>query len=102
MRARPEVGRSSVQSTEMVVVLPAPFGPRKPKTSPACTSKLTPLTAVNADLPWPYCLTRSLTSTTGGWPLGVSAAVVQASVVATIRQSIAWLRLGRGEFGLSE
>jgi len=25
-----------------VVVLPAPFGPSRPKTSPACTSKLTP------------------------------------------------------------
>jgi hypothetical protein len=37
----------------MVVVLPAPFGPSKPKTSLACTLKLTPLTAVR----WPYRLT---------------------------------------------
>src|SRR5215218_9765727 len=29
----------------MVVVLPAPFGPRKPKASPLSTSKLTPRTA---------------------------------------------------------
>ena len=30
---------------EMVVVLPAPFGPRKPKISPRRTWKLTPSTA---------------------------------------------------------
>jgi hypothetical protein len=29
----------------IVVVLPAPLGPRKPNTSPAATSKLTPRTA---------------------------------------------------------
>ena len=28
-----------------VVVFPAPFGPRKPKISPCCTSMLTPRTA---------------------------------------------------------
>ena len=44
-RALPEVGRASVQSMLIVVVLPAPLGPRKPKTSPAATSKLTPRTA---------------------------------------------------------
>src|SRR5439155_549242 len=31
--AEPAVGRSSVQSMLIVVVFPAPFGPRKPKTS---------------------------------------------------------------------
>ena len=36
---------ASVQSMLIVVVLPAPLGPRKPKTSPAATSKLTPRTA---------------------------------------------------------
>jgi serine/threonine-protein kinase len=35
--ALPEVGGSSVQSMRTVVVLPAPFGPRKPNTSPAAT-----------------------------------------------------------------
>ena len=39
------VGLASVQSMLIVVVLPAPLGPRKPKTSPASTSKLTPRTA---------------------------------------------------------
>ena len=33
--ARPEVGNTSCISSFSVVVLPAPFGPRKPKTSPA-------------------------------------------------------------------
>ena len=32
--ARPEVGKTSCISSFSVVVLPAPFGPRKPKTSP--------------------------------------------------------------------
>jgi hypothetical protein len=32
--AEPEDGASSVPSVRTVVVLPAPFGPRKPKTSP--------------------------------------------------------------------
>jgi hypothetical protein len=44
-RALPPVGRTSVQSMLMVVVLPAPLGPRKPNTSPPATSKLTPRTA---------------------------------------------------------
>src|SRR3954447_20085778 len=44
-RARPPVGFASVQSMLIVVVLPAPFGPRNPNTSPGSTSKLTPRTA---------------------------------------------------------
>src|SRR5215218_2406298 len=34
----PAVGRIRPTSMRIVVVLPAPFGPRKPNTSPACTS----------------------------------------------------------------
>src|SRR5439155_16926063 len=45
MRAAPWTVGSSVASTRMVVVLPAPFGPRRPKTSPARTPKLTPARA---------------------------------------------------------
>src|SRR5262249_40838912 len=41
----PDVGRASVQSMLIVVVLPAPLGPRNPNTSPGATSKLTPRTA---------------------------------------------------------
>src|SRR5260370_28241106 len=45
-RALPDVGGKSVVSILMVVLLPAPFGPSRPKTSPCSTSKLTLLTAV--------------------------------------------------------
>ena len=38
-RSVPLVGRSSVVSILMVVVLPAPLGPRKAKISPGATSK---------------------------------------------------------------
>ena len=40
MRAWPEVGTTRVVSMPAVVVLPAPFGPRSPKISPAWTSRL--------------------------------------------------------------
>src|SRR5688500_9836917 len=45
MVAVPPLGSSSVQSILIVVVLPAPFGPSRPKISPARMSKLTPSTA---------------------------------------------------------
>ena len=41
--ADPAVGLTSVQSMLIVVVLPAPLGPRKPNTSPVATSNSTPL-----------------------------------------------------------
>src|SRR3954471_20963784 len=43
--ACPAVGLVSVHSMLIVVVFPAPLGPRKPKTSPVPTSKLTAFTA---------------------------------------------------------
>ena len=46
----------------IVVVLPAPFGPRKPKNSPASTRSEMPSTAVKS----PYRLTRRSTSMAGG------------------------------------
>src|SRR5512134_1564007 len=39
--AEPEVGEMKQVRIRMVVDLPAPFGPRKPTTSPRFTSKLT-------------------------------------------------------------
>src|SRR5580698_9593839 len=44
----PLVGDSSVVSMRMVVVLPAPFGPRKAKISPAATSKEMSSTALKS------------------------------------------------------
>src|SRR4030065_206952 len=55
----PPVGESRPHSMRIVVDFPAPFGPRKPKTSPFRTSKLTRLTAMNA----PNRFTRSRTTT---------------------------------------
>src|SRR5215467_14136663 len=43
--AVPAVGLSSVVSMRSVVVLPAPFGPRKPTISPSPTVRSTPRTA---------------------------------------------------------
>src|SRR3954464_3507756 len=40
MRASPQVGCSSVARTLIVVVLPAPLGPMKPKQSPSLISRL--------------------------------------------------------------
>ena len=40
IHARPDVGKISCISSLSVVVLPAPFGPRKPKTSPRATSRV--------------------------------------------------------------
>src|SRR5258708_28607152 len=53
-RAVPDVALASVQRILIVVVLPAPLGPRKPKVSPLVTSKSMPRTAWTS----PYCLVR--------------------------------------------
>ena len=45
-RARPLVGRTRVVRTPTVVVLPAPFGPSSPNTSPGRIANETPSTAL--------------------------------------------------------
>src|SRR2546430_15362452 len=65
IRTRPDVGISVVVRIEIVVVLPAPFGPRKAKNSPLRTEKLMSSTALA--LPFRYRLTRFSTSTMVGW-----------------------------------
>jgi hypothetical protein len=52
----PLVGVRSVVSILIVVVFPAPFGPRKANISPACTSSEMSLTADTS----PYFFTRFL------------------------------------------
>ena len=47
MLALPEVGVMKPASMRMVVVFPAPFGPRNPSTSPGLTVKVTSSTAVS-------------------------------------------------------
>jgi hypothetical protein len=49
MLAEPEVGVMKPAIMRMVVVLPAPLGPRKPSTSPGSTVKLRSSTASR---PW--------------------------------------------------
>ena len=43
--ARPDVGTTRVVSMPAVVVLPAPFGPSRPKISPAATDRFSSSTA---------------------------------------------------------
>src|SRR5207237_8947637 len=57
--AVPAVGEISVARIRTVVVLPAPFGPRNPNTSPPATLNDTPDTAVSP----PNTFVRQLTST---------------------------------------
>src|SRR3954471_23627789 len=86
--AVPEVGCCRVQSILIVVLLPAPFGPRKPKISPGCTEKLRWSTAVKPS----NCLTRSRTSIAA---LGDAASIgerivaaVGSSIVAVVTRSL--------------
>src|SRR5512146_1741529 len=58
MSAVPLVGEARPRITRIVVVLPAPFGPRKPVTFPGWTAKLSPSTAVTS----PKRLVSPLTS----------------------------------------
>src|SRR4051794_4996243 len=67
-RALPAVGCSRVQRILMVVDLPAPFGPRKPKSSPVRIARSMPRTASI----WSKVLTRPLASTAGGRSIEVS------------------------------
>ena len=64
----------------MVVVLPAPFGPRKPNTSPRWTSKLTP--ASESFGAFGYRLTRSATSTASGSGLSVFGSLFNCAQLA--------------------
>src|SRR5439155_693997 len=64
MRTSPLVGGKMPARMRMVVVLPAPFGPRKPTISPASTRNEMPRTASTA----PKVLVRSRTSIIV-WPM---------------------------------
>ena len=46
--ADPDVGGVMQERMDMIVVLPAPFGPSSPKISPSATSKLTASTAISS------------------------------------------------------
>ena len=61
----PAVGRASPVISRSVVVLPAPFGPSRPKTDPAGTSRSSPSTASTPPGP-PNRLVRPRQTTAGG------------------------------------
>src|SRR2546425_11719873 len=67
--ADPEVGRIRPSNMRRVVVLPAPLGPRNPKTSPRCTSRSRASTAV---IDWPYRFVRPLVVMTFPFAIGIS------------------------------
>src|ERR1700733_7185250 len=62
----PEVGCSSVVNILMVVVLPAPLGPRKAKISPLATSNDTLATAVKSPNFFTSCCTRIIETQSPG------------------------------------
>src|ERR1043166_1527290 len=62
MRAVPAVGVTRPSKILTVVVLPAPFGPRKPNTSPGCTVSERSCTATRR----PYSLRSPTISIAGG------------------------------------
>ena len=76
--AEPDVALASVQRILMVVVLPAPFGPRKPKVSPRTTSKSIPRTASTSS----YRLVRLETDITAGRSRSPASEPVPACVAA--------------------
>src|SRR5215831_4843852 len=69
----PLVGRSSVVSILMVVVFPAPLGPRKAKISPAATSNETSLTAVNEPNVFTRFCTLIMRATSGAEGLAIGS-----------------------------
>ena len=60
MRALPRVGWSRSSRVRIVVVLPAPLGPRKPKTSPASTAIVTSSIPRRCRRAWSAARSRSL------------------------------------------
>src|SRR2546430_12812228 len=80
----PAVGLIRPTSMRMVVVLPAPLGPRKPKTSPGLSAKKTASTIVRL----PMTFVRLLATRTGGmrrflyWYVPLGATLIAAAVFA--------------------
>src|SRR6185312_1394393 len=78
----PEVTGATHPIMRIVELLPAPFGPRKPKASPGRTSRSMPSTAVKA--PKRVCKLRALMS-------GVTAAVSRETVEAEARDELTFV-----------
>src|SRR6202165_4516359 len=67
--AEPDVGRIRPSNMRSVVVFPAPFGPRNPKTSPRCTSRSSESRAV---IDGPYRFVRPWVVMTFPFAMGIS------------------------------
>jgi len=80
IETRPLVGSSTPKIMLMVVVLPAPFGPRRPTISPRLTVNDTSSSAVTA----PYRLRRFTTCRAGGAPGGIAFSKIEFAVNADI------------------
>src|SRR6188472_2541527 len=89
MVASPDVGVRSVASIRRVVVLPAPFGPRKPKISPAPMLRSTPRTASTSDLRDLNVRRRSRVSIIGPLVGRADAMVLLLGVYAGSRLAVA-------------
>src|SRR5256885_8135011 len=94
----PAVGLIRPTSMRMVVVLPAPLGPRKPKTSPGLSEKETASTIVRL----PMTFVRLLATRTGGmrrflyWYVPLGATLIAGAVFAHGFYSFA-----RGDSGMA-
>src|ERR1700678_83080 len=76
---RPDVGASNPVSILIVVDLPAPLGPRKPKNCPGATRRLTSCTAINS----PNRRVRCSVAIAG--EMGIEGALMELATVAQVQ-----------------
>src|SRR5215472_523459 len=98
--AVPEVGKISRISSLMVVDLPAPFGPMKPKTSPDSTCILKPSSEVlflRCRNPWGYSLVRFSVSIAGALMLSFFVRAGASSMMQ--RENVHGLKIGPEQTG---
>src|SRR3954453_14909965 len=88
-RALPDVGLTSVQSMLMVVLLPAPLGPRKPNTSPGETAKDTPRTASTSPKDFLRSWTSMAAAAVAAW--GGERGAMARHDIATVAISLLFL-----------
>src|SRR4051812_9279651 len=94
--ALPDVGSSKPHNIRMVVDLPAPLLPRKPKISPRRTSKLTWSTATN----WPNRRVSSRTAIAASADNGFGASAANRPLQACFGEANAGQRARTIEFSL--
>src|SRR5688572_5316699 len=93
-RPSPSLGASSPVSILMVVVLPAPLGPRNPKISPARTSNVTASTAVKS----PKRRVRPVTLTGGVTGVPITSGGIRHVLVEKADEDVLQRRLRGASF----